>query len=179
MSKPRLLALGMLTVAFVGCSSARYAYVPAASPGPTGGEIASLYRVPSDRPRGDVEVTSFGVEHPHGVAALRVRIVVSNNDDQPWSIDTRQQFADIPGVGRVTPLFVTVPYVRVEPGKQAVIDLFFRLPPGVDEENEIRDFALAWQLQAGSSLVERRTLFQRYPLLRPWEVGSRGSSARG
>ncbi len=176
MSQSKLFALCAVTAALVGCSSTSYTYVPAAPPGPTGGEIASLYRVPAERPRGDVEITSSGVERVHGMATLRVRLVVSNNDDLPWSIDTRRQFADIPGVGRVSPVMASTtlfepPFIRIDPGRRAVIDLYFPLAHGVDKDDEIRDFAVAWQVQTGTAMVEDHTLFQRFPSVGPWQVG--------
>ncbi len=181
MSKLKLVRMGLVTLALVGCSSAKYTYVPTAPVGSTGTEIASP---DAGRLRGDVAVTSSGVEHLHGMATLRVRLLVMNRDDTPWGIDTRQQIADIPGIGRVRPTYVSTnvvatPHIRVDPGTQAVIDLYFPLASGVDDADHIRDFIVVWQVQAGKALVRQDTLFQRYPLEEPWRVGSRAALPSG
>jgi hypothetical protein len=173
MSKFKLVRIGVVTLALVGCSTTEYTYVPTAPVGSTGAGIPSLEAAPL---RGDVAVTSSGVEELHGMATLRVRLMVMNRDTTAWGIDTRAQWADIPGVGRVRASYASTnvaatPYIRVDPGTQAAIDLYFPLADGAADNEHIRDFTVSWQIQAGKALVGQHTLFQRYTLEEPWRVG--------
>ncbi len=173
MSKFKCARIGLVTLALVGCSSTKYTYVPTAPVGSTGDATASLE---AGHLRGDVAVTSSGVEELKGMPTLRVRLLVTNRDTSEWGIDTRSQFADIPGVGRVRPSYASTnlaatPYIRVDPGTQAVIDLYFPLASGFDDAEHVRDFTVTWQLQAGKATVSEHMLFQRYPLEEPWRIG--------
>ena len=169
MSTPWTLVSSALAVGLIGCSHPRYVFIPAQNADAVmDGETASLYQVPPQDPQGDVEVASFGIQQaPNGPPSMHVRMIVSNDSDQPWVLDTRRQLAVVPGVGRVRAMSATSslsqpPRISIGPDEEAVVDLFFPLPPRDADAKELPDFNLIWRVQTDRGMVADRTRFNRY-----------------
>src|SRR4051794_14021244 len=103
----------VLGTAVVGCES-NYVYRPAENAAAhVQGYRAALYNIPKEAPRGDVRVASFGISKitpkDSSVAAptraMHVRMIIANNGQQPWTVDTGQQVAEIRGEGQVRPAY--------------------------------------------------------------------------
>jgi hypothetical protein len=159
----------------VACAHA-YTYEPAEhATGSIGGHVAADYQIPPAAPQGDVRLASFGLADlaptdgsGDSRPALHLRMVVSNNDAQPWTVDTREQKLDIRNSGPATPAFSTthegnaeLPLVTIAPGSKRVIDLFFPLPPNQQTAASIPEFDAIWNVHAGTQDVVERTPFDR------------------
>ena len=153
-----------------------YTYQPAEhATGNIGGHVAADYQIPPAAPQGDVRLASFGLSElgpatgsGDGRPALHLRMVVSNNDAQPWTVDTREQKLDIANAGAIAPAFATtregnagLPLITVAAGSKRVIDLFFPLPPNQQSADSIPDFDAIWNVHAGAQDVVERTPFDR------------------
>ena len=162
-------------VALAGCAH-EYTYQPTEhATGSIGGHVAADYEIPPAAPQGDVRLASFGLGElapakgsDDSKPALHLRMVVSDNSSQPWTVDTREQKLDIQGSGLIVPAFSTtsegnggLPLVTVAPGSKRVIDLFFPLPPNQQSAGSIPEFDAIWNVHAGTLDVVERTPFDR------------------
>src|SRR5207248_4167095 len=99
-------------VVLAGCAH-EYTYQPTEhATGSIGGHVAADYEIPPAAPQGVVRLASFGLAELRpangsgdGRPALHLRMVVSNNDAQPWTIDTREQKLDVQSTGSIPPAF--------------------------------------------------------------------------
>jgi len=162
-------------LALAACAPS-YTYHPAEhATGTINGRVAAYYQIPPAAPQGDVRLASFGlgaVGPANGSAesapALHLRMVVSNNGPEPWTVDTREQKLDIEGSGLTAPALSTtregnagLSLVTVAPGSKSVIDLFFPLPPNQKSAASIPAFDAIWSVHAGEQDVVERTPFDR------------------
>ena len=167
-----LLASFLATVALAaGCATqSQYTYVPI-GPGASGGPAAQ-YPVPPAAPQGSVYVTSFGfTDFDAGPGAgpqrlLHARLAVSNGSAMPWEVDGRQQFLAAPGLEPQAPSFMNTnagngPIYPVAPGAANVFDLYFALPPGLGQPQNLGGFALDWNVNAAGQVVANQTSFER------------------
>src|SRR5438094_7619903 len=76
-----------------GACSARFSYVPRENAAEkVSGRIAARY----DVARGTVRVATMGAAiEPGGARALRVRLAIANASDEPWTLDVRDQTAEL------------------------------------------------------------------------------------
>jgi hypothetical protein len=160
-----MIALG------AGCAAqSQYTYVPI-GPGASGGPAAE-YPVPPTAPQGSVYVTSFGfTDFDAGQGAgqqrlLHARLAVSNGSATPWEVDGRQQFLAAPGLEPQAPSFMNTnagdgPVYPVAPGAANVFDLYFALPPGLGQPQNLGGFALDWNVNASGQVVANQTSFER------------------
>jgi len=168
--------IAMLPVLVLAGCAHEYLYQPAEhATGTLGGHVAADYQVPPAAPQGDVRLASFGLGElapakgtSDPTPALHLRMVVSNNGDQPWTLDTREQKLDIEGSGPTPPAFSTtsegnggLPLVTVPPGSKRVVDLFFPLPPNQQSAGSIPEFDAIWNVHTGTQDVVERTPFDR------------------
>jgi hypothetical protein len=169
--------IATLPAAFLVAACAHdYTYQPAEhATGNIGGHVAADYQIPPAAPQGDVRLASFGLSQlgpaagsGDGKPALHLRMVVSNNDAQPWTVDTREQKLDIANGGSTGPAFATtregnegLPLITIAAGSKRVIDLFFPLPPDQQSADAIPDFDAIWNVHAGAQDVVERTPFDR------------------
>jgi hypothetical protein len=169
-----LLVLG-LALMLVTCEE-RYVYVPATSSGAVvGGKPAADVGVPPEAPRGDVRVVTFGVSDivPEGasdesdVRALHLRVIVANNSEQPWTLDTREQRVALADRGESRAAYASAdagggpPLITVPPGKKRVVDLFFPLPSEMQKASELPAFDAIWTVHTDARVVTERTPFER------------------
>lgn len=163
------LCAGALLVA--ACAET-YVYRPTENVSATvEGRAAARYDVPPEQPRGEVRVASFGVatfENGDGeVRVLHVRMVVENNSGAPWTVDTRQQIASIPGAGDSRPAWAStsgagrLPVIQVPAGGKRTLDLFYPLPEDMQKESRIPEFDFVWRVQTDTRLIAERTPFDR------------------
>jgi hypothetical protein len=162
----------IVSAVLFGCSS-EYLYSPAEMANARLGSLpADRYQIPPERPLGTVVVASPGVvkmkfQGDVKTRMLSVRMVVTNNqDDVVWRIDTREVRAIIAGVGEAAPAYVNsdvrqLPVIEVPRGEKRSFDLFYPLPPDMQDPKRVPEFDLAWQVQTGPRLVAERTPFER------------------
>ncbi len=154
-----------------GCAT--YAYVPEQNAtGQIRGQPAADYAIPPEAPQGDVRIASFGVtdlatsESEH-VRALHLRMVVSNNGAVPWTVDTREQLAAVPGEGHSRPIFAStddnrLPLATVAPGGKRTLDLVYPLPASMQKAKHLPAFDVVWRVDTGGGrVVAMRTPFER------------------
>ncbi len=165
------ITLGALLL--VGGCANEYAYIPAENAtARVNGQSAAAYHIPPEAPQGDVRVTSFGVtklkvnNQEEHVRAMHVRMVVANNSDAPWTVDTRQQIGVIPNEGRSRPMYASsdggqLPLVTVPARGRRTIDLFYPLPQGMQKASRLPQFDLLWTVDTQSRQVAMRTPFER------------------
>jgi hypothetical protein len=135
------------------------------------GHVAADYQIPTNDPKGDVRIASFGIskitpESRESLRAIHARLVVSNNGVQPWLVDIRQQVAALPGGQQVHPAFARsdsgeFPIVRVAPRGKGTIDLFFPLPADAQRASKLPEFDVVWYVNTGQQMVSERTPFER------------------
>jgi hypothetical protein len=166
----RLLIAGGLLLA--GCASP-YVYQPEVQATATmRGTVAADYPLPSAaQQQGDVRVASFGVAkikrtNAATVRALQARLVVANNSNADWHLDTRQQEVILHDGRRLQPAYVysdagDVPLVTIPAGGKRAINLFYPLPVDVDKAKRVPQFDLVWRIDAAGQQVAQRTPFQR------------------
>ena len=163
-----LLPLAVLALA--GCD-VNYIYRPtehATARLADSGLPAALYSVPEDRPQGEVKVAALGVREIDGrdEPSLGMRLVVTNNSDEPWSLYAPDQSLVVDGRPRgpeyVSGLDRGQPGAVIPPRQQRSFDLWFVLP-----SEEVASFQLAWGIRTPSRLVTQRTSFRREELTAP------------
>ena len=120
-----------------------------------------------------MQLATFGFAdiHPTGaedeeLRAIHVRMVVSNNDDTPWKIDTREQLLALPANGQSRPAFASSdvgpgPIVEVPPQGKRTIDLFYPLPEHMQEASDLPEFDTLWKVETSTRIVGDRTPFER------------------
>jgi hypothetical protein len=170
-----VLAAGAFAFALVGCEH-QYVYQPVVSTSAAvAGRPASYYTIPPEAPRGDVRIATFGFVdiHPRNadegavIRGLHVRMIVANNSNAPWTVDTRDQMLSLPGRGESRPAFVTVdagaspPTVVVPSGEKRTVDLFYPLPPDLQKAEKVPAFDTVWRVDTGVRVVVERTPFER------------------
>ena len=169
----------ILIVAVAACAETpTYFYAPEQAKLQRGGLLASETKIPSEQPRGAVEVASAGItemrpQDREPVRALHVRMFVDNDDDPgTWTIDTRQQFVDMTGVGESAPMFAradrqTLPAVTVARRERRTLDLYFPLPANVHEPADLPAFDFLWQVNTPERPITGRTHVERRELVEP------------
>ena len=169
----RLLALALALV-LAGCEH-EYVYGPTVhTHAAIAGRPASFYAIPEEAPHGFVEVASLGfadleaagASDAQTLRALHIRVVVGNNGDKPWTVDTREQRLELPGEGDSRPLFAkadlgTPPMVIVPAGGKVTLDLFYPLPESMKDAEGLPSFDTIWKVQTDTRLVAERTPFER------------------
>jgi hypothetical protein len=184
---PRTLgaAAAVLTLALAGCER-DYMYAPTvATTSAVSGRPASYYEVPPEAPRGYVQVTTLGFADiqrqgtsgsEERARAIRLRMVVANNSDKPWHIDTREQLLSLPNFGESRPALAissaaTAPAIEIPAGGKREIELFYPLPAFMDSAKELPAFDTIWKVQTDTRLVTDRTPFERLELESPYSYG--------
>ena len=167
--KTAVVALATAIAAFGSGCAHEYLYVPV-GPGSAGGP-AARYPIPPQAPRGEAYVTSFGFTDldagPGGPGQLlHARLAVSNGGPFLWTVDGREQSLVAAGRPPQAPTFLNTdagsgPIYEVPPGQARVFDLYFALPPPLDQPVSLQGFALDWRVNAGGQPVGNRTAFQR------------------
>jgi hypothetical protein len=173
--------MSRFTVVMLGCALAAgcasdYLYRPAENATATiRGQVAARYEVPSGHPEGDVRIASFGIakitpSQGTPFRAMHVRMIVANNGPQTWTLDTRQQIADVHGAGQVHAAIVQsdvggLPNETIAAGQSRTLDLFFPLPAGVDRPGKLPQFDVLWRIDVAGQQVAERTPFERLQIV--------------
>jgi hypothetical protein len=173
-----LVASFGLAACVVACN--QYAYVPTTNSSATvAGRPAADYQIPAGNPTGEVRLATFGIAsiHPSGtpekfqVKSLHLRMIVVNNGERPWAVDTREQQAQLAGDGLSRAAYASAdrtgsgpPYVQVDPGGKRTIDLFFPLPQRLQKASKLPEFDAIWVVHTATRTVEQRTSFDRLTL---------------
>ena len=88
-----------------------------------GGRPASLFSVPPESPRGSVRVASYGFARLQlhedtgapDLSAVHVRLIVDDDSDAGWWLDTREQRLDLKGHGQSVAAYAAVDRDRRRP----------------------------------------------------------------
>jgi hypothetical protein len=183
----RIIAMLSLSLLVAACESTRrYAYRPAVSTSAVlEGHPAALHRIPPNAPAGDVRIATLGLadiratgedeDAEEETRALHLRMVVSNDADVPWSLDTREQRVALPGDGDSPPAYATAdgptpPIITIPPRGKRTVDLFYPLPQRMQEIEELPSFDTIWRVETHAGPVVQRTPFERVdvtPVYRP------------
>jgi hypothetical protein len=165
--RPSILVLGLAAACGSGT---KYIYAPEGA-NLSEGSLTSELQIPPEQPRGEVKVQSGGITELNTdgqkTPVMHVRLTVANNSDQnPWTVDTREQLLDIRGRGRAAPIVINTdrdrgPLIQIPRLDQRIIDLYYPLPPDVEKPDQLADFDLIWQVRTGPRLVAQRTSFGR------------------
>jgi hypothetical protein len=170
-----LLALTSLGFATTACS-ATYAFVPAThATSSLYGHAAADYAIPPQSPHGQLRVASYGVEPlspaespDEEVAALHVRVSVSNTGAHDWTVDTREQQVRLEGHATSTPAFSTAspgtsapPVLSIAPQTTRLVDLFFPLPEDMQTASTLPAFQVTSTVHTDAGPVSETTPFAR------------------
>jgi hypothetical protein len=182
-SRPYVL---FVALALAACSK-NYIYRPTVTTtsATVAGLPASYYGVPPESPRGHVRIATLGFAdiRPAGggeqedVPALHVRMIVANNSDRPWQLDTREARAILPRRGESRPAYATVdqgtpPVVEIPARAERTVDLFYPLPRDMQKEDSVPSFDVLWQIDTDARRVVERTPFERIEVETPSESSS-------
>ena len=153
-----------------------YIYRPAANATATiKGRVAADYPIPPAAPEGDVQLASFGMSTISASAtpnqkqmAIHVRMIVADNSQTTWTLDTRQQVVALSDGQQLAPAYVTTqegqagpPSVTVAAGGKRIIDLFYPLPPNMQSASQVPEFDVVWHVATSQQQVTERTPFDR------------------
>ena len=169
-----VLVLGVLAAELGGCDRS-YVYQPTvATTSAIAGRPASYYAIPPEAPRGSVQLVTLGFAdiQPQGakdkssVRAIHMRMVVANNSQAVWTVDTREQMLSLPQRGSSRPAYAAYdegqgPLVVVQPSGKRTIDLFYPLPANMDDAEELPAFDTVWKVETDARVVTERTPFER------------------
>jgi hypothetical protein len=165
------MRLGWVAVALLCGACNDYIYRPAVNArARVEGRPAAIYQVPPERPSGDVRLASFGVSKIHRASGdlktMHVRMVVANNSARSWSLDTREQLAELKSGEKFAPAYANadrsgLPKLEIPAGEKATIDLYYPLPEGMTSAGKIPEFDVAWRIDTHERLVAERTPFER------------------
>lgn len=187
----RILCASSLIWLFA-CATEDYRYIPS---GPQDqvdrwrGDERFLIQ-PSWRPEapvGSVRVSSSGVKDLSGAdhsgnktPVLDIEFSISNQSDQPWTLDIRKQSVAYPNQGSYHSVFASsdddesgergMPSVfTIKPGELRVVQVYFPLAKGQATDRatkmtgakDLKEFELRWDLEAGSENVSNSAYFNR------------------
>jgi hypothetical protein len=168
--KCTVLTLALLAA---GCGS-NYIYAPESH---TGAQLAGLpaadVQIPPEAPQGDVRLATFGIARisaqgqAQKIPALHLREIISNNAQQPWTVDTRDQRVTLGSRGESRAAYASAeggnppPVVTVPPGGKRTVDLFFPLPTDVAKAAKLPQFDAIWTVRTSSRPITERTPFER------------------
>lgn len=169
-----------LVVALIaGGACSQYTFQPETNATATvRGRVAADYPLPSSSiNHGDVRIASFGVSKikradETSYYALHVRMVVSNNGGQPWTLTTAQQRVQLHKGPTLAPAFARsdandLAEVVVQPGSKRTLDLFYPLPRPEEHASRIPEFDFLWRISADGHTVAERTPFERLAIMSP------------
>jgi hypothetical protein len=163
----------MMMLLAAGCSS-DYIYQPAEhATAQILGRTAAHYEIPAQAPQGDVRIASFGIAKvqrqdmpDQKQRMVHLRMIVANNSQQHWTVDTREVRINLPGAGEVQATIARVSdaqgsVVDVAPGGQRQLDLFYPLPAGMEKASKLPQFDAVWTVHTPEQTVAERTPFDR------------------
>jgi hypothetical protein len=168
----RAISLAGLTLLATACYGSDAAvYTPAGARVWNDGYPAAVIAVPPGAPTGTLEVASFGLvelapEDMPPLATLHVRIAAANHgSDRPWNVDLAGATLRAGGTEARTLLansdLATLPIALVDRGEPRTFDLYFAVPPGVHDEDDLPELDFSVQLDAGGRTVQAHTHFTR------------------
>jgi hypothetical protein len=163
------------TLIAAGCvDSPSYYFAPEAVNATRGGMATHVEKIPQEEPQGAVEIATMGiVAGERGDRALHVRMALDNHgDEDAWRVDVREQLVEVPGVGRSQPQFANagfqaMPELEIPRRERRVIDLYYPVPPGVKDADDLVGFDFLWQVDTSKREVSGRTRIDRREIIEP------------
>jgi hypothetical protein len=173
--RPAQAAAAIATVLALSACDRDYVYQPTvATTSALSGRPASYYEIPPEAPRGYVQLATFGFADiasqgdtgENRARALHVRMVVANNSDKAWHVDTREQLLALPDHGESRPAYARAdrgapPALDVAPTGKVTIDLYFPLPDDMQKAKDLPAFDTVWRVETATRLFTERTPFER------------------
>jgi hypothetical protein len=141
-------AIPLAALVLTACSGSDSVYAPAGASTWNDGYPAVVLPVP---PAGTLEVASFGLieltpADAGPMATLHVRVVATSSSERPWRIDLPAATLRAGGAEARTLLansdLATLPVAVIERGQPRTFDLYFALPPGVRDDEELAELDL-------------------------------------
>ena len=163
--------------ALAGAGCADYAYRANSATG-TPTPLAS-YSIPPASPQGQVQLRSPGVQplptpEVRGERGLHVVLIVTNDGQRPWAIDTREETVALPDGAVYAPTLAlaggtiaAARFVEVPAGGRRSVDLYYALPAGHARERDLPRFVARWRIDTAHGPVQGRATFQRVNLAGP------------
>lgn len=184
MRAPTIAGLFLLAAA---CTGNDAVYTPAGASVWNDGYPAAVTAFPPGSPTGTVELASFGLvelaptEVPP-MLTLHVRLAVANiSSERPWNVNIPGATVRLGGGDAAHPLLVngdltTLPIALIGRGEARTLDLYFPLPAGIREEEDLADLDVRVSIAAPARTTVAQARFTRRE---PTEVpGPRPESAR-
>jgi hypothetical protein len=175
------IPIAVVLAVAVACSAERYAYAPVrTTSAELAGELAAIYALPPEAPRGEARVATFGITtlSPMGIEdsslrAVHLAIAVSNRSDDTWKIEPAEARLLIGDRSEAEALYSTTERI-VRPQRVDVpahssrwIDLFFPLALEARQASELPSYEMLWAIDVGTRKVTLRTTFARFLVERP------------
>jgi hypothetical protein len=145
-----------------------------------GDQAAADFMIPSDAPRGDLRVASYGLvdigpqnKTEERASAIHVRMTLTNDSDVQWTLDVREQRIELGSYGTSVSAFASAdpgsepPLVTVAPKKRRIVDLFFPLPTALQKQDELPAFETLWRVHTGETIAEGRASFDKIAVRPP------------
>jgi hypothetical protein len=169
-----------LALFFTGCSH-EYFYRPeVGGDGATYAKRGVVYAIPPGRPEVKMKLTSMGITSPPSAMnpaypgkMLRVRVLLIRTPQAPADtsayLEPSEQQLVLSTGQTITPTFVhaSVPKkskiaLNAQHSRHA-LDLYFPLPEGLKNDDEMQSFSMKWNIHYGQGQLEARTVrFDRF-----------------
>ncbi len=169
----RTLAAVAVAALVIACAAPpRYSYRPRREPmrAQADGRVVAAYLVPSQAPRGDVQLTAVGVTratlpeggHSRHAQLLTVRMQDYNGDDAPWTVDAREQRLGIGSFVQLAPRRAAcegrpLAVVVLLPGETRALELAYELPDWVTDAEALPVFRIEWRVDTPARVVARQS----------------------
>ncbi len=173
------LAIGALLLVPTACTAPRFAYAPVAiTSAEVGGLAAATYAIPSDDPKGEVNVVVPGLvldlrgrrNDPKKLRVLHVSLAVSNHSGSTWRVEPAAQHVELAS-RRVRVTLDAMPEIEgrsatvdIPPASTRWVDLAFPLPEEADDDL-LSSIEVTWAVLIGAdTYATHRTRFERLRL---------------
>jgi hypothetical protein len=177
--------VGLILLA-AGCTGSDSVYTPAGASTWNDGYPAEIVAIPPSMPAGTLEIASFGLveltpSDMTPMTTLHVRIAVTNaSHERPWNVDLAGATVRVGGEAARTLLansdLPTLPIALVERGQPRTFDLYFSVPPGVRDEEDLAGLDFRVQVATPARTVQAVVHFTRRDP--PERLGARGDAVR-
>jgi len=162
---------GLILLATACYGSDSVVYTPTGASVWNDGYPGAVIAVPPGAPAGSIEIASFGVVElapadMSPIPTLHVRIAVANAaSERPWNVDLAGATLRAGDSEARTLLansdLATLPIALVERGAPRTFDLYFALPPGARDEEDLAEFDFSVQVAAPARAVRAQAHFTR------------------
>ncbi len=97
-----------------------------------------------------------------------MRIEITNNQTESWTLNTADQTLSIGDQGKSSPAYINLetkekelPLITIHPKEKKTVDLYYTLPEDSKNETEISKVQLSWRVQTADQKIHETTSFER------------------